>query len=259
LHLVRGASVGQNQIVNTGPNSSVVLVFANGATVNLGADSQLVIDEFSQDPFTTAIKVSELTEEPTSSKTRLNLMRGELLSNVKTLHRDKGSEFHVQTPVGAAGIRGTTFRIFYRPQGNRASFGLTMVEGLIRLALEGVTRPVDVAGNMEVILPNIAIDPVTQVVRTVPAAGAPTAVSLNVQASLAESVQEAIGAASTITFESTGPTVTTPPPSGTPPPTPDAKPSGEASAATGAGTSSPLPAPGAVEAPPRTSPPDGTR
>jgi hypothetical protein len=249
----------QDQIVNTGPNSSVVLVFSNGATVNLGAESQLHIEEFLQDPFTKVVKISELTEEPTSSSTKLKLIRGELLSNVKTLHREKGSEFSVSTPVGAAGIRGTTFQIFYRPQGNRASFGLTMVEGLIRLALLGVTRPVDVATNMEVKLPNIAIDPVTQAVRTVPAAGAPTAVSLTTQASLAESVQEAIGAASTITFESAAPTVSTPAPPGTPPTSPDAKTSGEAAATPGPDTSSPLPAPGPVEPSARTSPGDGAR
>src|SRR2546423_7912066 len=102
--LVRGSGVAQNQIVTTGPNSSVVLVFANGATVNLGADSQLVIDEFSQDPFTTPVKISELTEEPTTSATKLNLLRGELLSNVKTLHRAKGPTFEVVTPVGASAL-----------------------------------------------------------------------------------------------------------------------------------------------------------
>ena len=119
--LVESGEVTEGQIVNTGEDARVLLVFSNGATVNLAAKSTLAIDEFLQDPFAQPVKVSELVDEPTTSITKLNLVRGELMSNVKHLRRDKGSLFNVQTPVGAAGIRGTTFQVLYRPSGNDAS------------------------------------------------------------------------------------------------------------------------------------------
>ena len=56
-----------------------------------------------------------MKQEPGTSVTKLNLTRGELVGRVVHLNVDKGSEFTVRTPVGAAGIRGTIFRIIFRP------------------------------------------------------------------------------------------------------------------------------------------------
>lgn len=55
-------SLPQSAKVNTAKDSSVVLVFSNGATTQLGAESELVIDEFLQDPFGSTIKVAEMTD-----------------------------------------------------------------------------------------------------------------------------------------------------------------------------------------------------
>ncbi len=157
--LVERGEVTSSQIINTGDDSRVLLVFSNGATVNLGPRSRLSIEEFLQDPFTQPIKVSELVEEPTTSSTKLNLIRGEMLSNVKHLRREKGSTFSVQTPVGAAGIRGTTFQIVFRPAGNVASYALRMVEGKIAQDFGGRSRDVDVVRGQQVVLDGIALDP----------------------------------------------------------------------------------------------------
>lgn len=126
-------SVEQTAKVITARDSSVVLVFSNGATTQLGDDTEMVLEQFLQDPFgkeMEQLKVAELQEEPSRSKTRLNLHRGELVGKVAKLRHDLHSEFIVQTPVGAAGIRGTTFRIVFRPQGTgQAFFQLSTVEG----------------------------------------------------------------------------------------------------------------------------------
>src|SRR5690606_15609751 len=125
-----------------GAGASVVLVFSNGASLNVGAESTLSIDEFLQDPFAEEVSVAELTEEPTSSTTRVRLTRGELVGNVKTLKHEQGSSFIVNTPVGAAGIRGTTFRIVFRPDASgRVFFTLSTAEGNVLFeapAVEGV-------------------------------------------------------------------------------------------------------------------------
>jgi hypothetical protein len=104
-------------------NSSVVLAFSNGATTQLGPDTEFIMEEFLQDPFASTITVANLVEEPTASRTKLTLNRGEIVGNVKKLKHANGSSFTVQTPVGAAGIRGTTFRIVFRPTGTGQAFG----------------------------------------------------------------------------------------------------------------------------------------
>ncbi len=128
--LENGAKVPQKAKINTFGDGSVVLVFSNGATTQLGADSELIIEEFLQDPFASDIKVAEISDEPSQSRTKLALNKGELVGNVKKLKYDKGSSFIVQTPVGAAGIRGTTFRIVFRPGGTgQAFFTLSTASG----------------------------------------------------------------------------------------------------------------------------------
>lgn len=121
--------VEQSATVRTEKNGSAILLFSNGATAKLGGDSELVIDEFLQDPFSDQLKVATLDKEPTVSRTKLSLNRGELVGDVK-IRYDEGSEFTVQTPVGAAGIRGTVFRIVFRPDSNgKAFFQLTTASG----------------------------------------------------------------------------------------------------------------------------------
>lgn len=127
-------AISQASTVITAKESSVVLVFSNGATVQLGAETTMVIEQFLQDPFAATLSMADLVEEPTTSKTKLHLMKGELVGKVAHLKRDQGSEFTVQTPVGAAGIRGTTFRIVFRPSGTGqafAVFSLSTVEGQV--------------------------------------------------------------------------------------------------------------------------------
>ena len=142
--------IAQGSIVTTPKGGSVVLVFSNGATINLKEDSVLDIEQFLQDPFGDPFNPATATDEPSVSNTKLNLTRGELVGNVKHLKKDKGSSFSVQTPVGAAGIRGTTFRIVYRPDGTgKAFFSLTTAEGNVELATGTVTLPVAAGAGKE--------------------------------------------------------------------------------------------------------------
>lgn len=121
--------------VVTAQGASVVLVFSNGASTQLGSDTDLVIEEYLQDPLAAVAKVAEMVDEPTRSRTKLMLNKGELVGNVKKLKYDQGSSFTVQTPVGAAGIRGTTFRIVFRPNGTgQAFFTLTTATGQVEFS-----------------------------------------------------------------------------------------------------------------------------
>lgn len=150
--LVKEMDVEQKAKVVTGPDSFVVLSFSNGASTRLGPDSELVIDEFLQDPFPDEVKPATLSAEPTPSRTKLSLNRGELVGDVKTLKR-KNDGFTVQTPVGAAGVRGTVFRIVFRPAGTgQATFQLTTASGLVDYA-PGLLANVTASGTAKVDVP----------------------------------------------------------------------------------------------------------
>lgn len=189
---VNNEQIAAGFIVTTAPEASVVLVFSNGATVNLRGDSVLDIETFLQDPFGEAFKVAEATAEPSTSTTRLNLTRGELIGNVKRLDADGGSSFTVQTPMGAAGIRGTTFRIVFRPDGTgRATFSITTVEGNVVLIQDGVEIPIDATAGQprEIsVQVDVQVNPATGAI-TVQAAGLTLTAQIAPAASVAQVVQ----------------------------------------------------------------------
>jgi hypothetical protein len=208
--------VNQGDVVLTAKDSSVVLVFSNGSTVSLAHDSRLTIDQFLQDPFGQEVKLADLTEEPSASHTKLNLTYGELVGNVKRLKGD--SSFMVQTPVGAAGIRGTTFLLTYRPSGTgQAFFTLSTASG--EVIFQGTTgTPVPVSANTEVVV-EVTIDATTGAVQAV------NVVSQNISAEAAQvitqQVTQAVEAVGTTTFTNPTPPApepTPPPPEPTPPP-----------------------------------------
>ncbi|MEO6003350.1 MAG: FecR domain-containing protein [Opitutus sp.] len=199
--LVEKEVISQQYVVTTGANSRVVLVFSNGATVNLGSDSVLSIEEFLQDPFSDKVAVTALTEEPTTSSTRLNMARGELVGNVKHLKREKGSSFIVNTPVGAAGIRGTTFRIVFRPDASgTVTFTLSVSEGTVEFVAAGQS-PVTVTSGQEITVEvEVTVNPATRAVTIVspPRISVPVNIPPAIQAAIANAAQQIIEAAQTI-------------------------------------------------------------
>ncbi len=132
VSLKDGDAVEEEATIVTGAGASVILVFSNGATVDLAGDSRLKINEFLQDPFSSDLKASEIKQETGTSVTRLYLTKGELVGRVAHLNVDQGSEFTIKTPVGAAGIRGTFFKQIFRPDSHQKAFvSVETFEGLI--------------------------------------------------------------------------------------------------------------------------------
>ncbi|MCX6945539.1 MAG: FecR domain-containing protein, partial [Opitutales bacterium] len=223
-------AIAQNYVVTTAQNSSVILVFSNGATINLAPDSTLAIEQFLQDPFSTSYSMATATDEPSTSVTQLALVRGELVGNVKHLRKDgpNGSSFTVNTPVGAAGIRGTTFRIVFRPDSSgKAFFSLSTAEGeVILTGTTAVTTPVP-TGQEVVVTVEVTVDAKTGVV-TVTAA--PTVVTQDIppvtQAAIAVAAQEIVTSNAAVIFTSVSTSTNTPapPPAPEPPPAPPAPP-----------------------------------
>lgn len=183
----------QDLVVTSGDDSGVILVFSNGATINIGENSEVEIRQFTQDPFGDDFAFAEETSEPSVSQTRIHLTTGELIGNVKSLHSD--SSFTVSTPAGAAGIRGTTFRVVFRPQGNgTAFFTITTIEGDVAVTTNDgtVSTPISVTDQQEIEI-LVQVDDVTGevTVLSAPADIVVKAATIEVVATVTEAVQAA--------------------------------------------------------------------
>ena len=209
-----GDTLTETDTVITGKGASVVLVFMNGSSVKLGADSRLAIDEFKMDPLADSLDPSTLKNEPTVSQTKLNLAYGEMVGDVK--HLNTSSSYSIKTPVGAAGIRGTIYRIVFRPSADgKAFFTVTTAEG--RVVMTGVTEgeiPIPAGKEVTVtvdIPDNKTTAPAAPVVVTQDIPAATTALITAASTTIAQSVQ-------TTNFTPTPPTPPPPPPPAPPAP-----------------------------------------
>ena len=208
-----GDLVTEADTVTTGKGASVVLVFGNGSSVRLGAESRLAIEEFKMDPLDAPISnPSALTEEPNKSKTTLNLSYGEMVGDVKKLNTS--SSYSIKTPVGAAGIRGTIYRIVFRPSSDgKAFFQIQTAEGLV--VMEGVANleNVEIPQDKEVVVEIDTEKPEEATVKTgdIPAADA---------AAIRTVAQELTQTLQTVVIENPPPKEPTPEAPPLPPPPP---------------------------------------
>ncbi len=148
IGLDRASVSYEGYTVTTGVQSSVVLVFSNGATVRLMPNTRLALDKFRQDPLGGDVDAGTLTAEPSASETALHVAYGELVGDVHKLN--PSTTYSIATPVGSAGIRGTQFRLVDRELDNGAQqFGLNTTEGLVRLTDPATGRSVDVPAGQE--------------------------------------------------------------------------------------------------------------
>lgn len=96
--------------VATGRKSIATVTLSNGAILNLGADSEIEIEEFGQAPFSGSAKVVEMKEEPSLSRTRLRLVRGDVTVQVKRLNLSRGSSFLLTMLAGTVRLGEGEFR-----------------------------------------------------------------------------------------------------------------------------------------------------
>jgi hypothetical protein len=97
--------------VTTGRRSLATLLLSNGTTLQLGSDSELEIEEFGQAGISDGLKLAELKQEPTVSRTRLTLLRGDVSGTVKPLNIARGSSFTLVTTAGTLRLTAGTFRL----------------------------------------------------------------------------------------------------------------------------------------------------
>ncbi len=218
--LKNGSTVTAGYVVNTAKDSSVVLIFANGAAVNLSQNSSLSIDEFLMDPFDPKYSAATAKDEASTSVTSLTLVRGELVGNVKHLRRDAGSKFEIKTPVGAAGIRGTTFQFSVQQDSSGklfASFGIA--EGLVSyVSLDGLEHMVPAGKDVKVNFDG-SVDPATGKITVTPGSVQVSGLedmSAAEQAAIAQAMEEILAADAAVVTEGGAPNAVPPPVATTP-------------------------------------------
>jgi hypothetical protein len=123
----------------------VTLLFSNGASVQLGSESELEVEEFGQAPVSGTLKYAELKEEPTFSRTRLRLVQGDARVTVKPLKATRGSSFTVSLLAGTLRLRDGSAHVMVR----MSDLGL----GVCNLELLGGAAEFEPAGGKFLPLP----------------------------------------------------------------------------------------------------------
>lgn len=125
-------ALAAGDIIETAPQSSVVLVLPNGSTVSLRERSRLAITLVLQTPFVAPdlVVYDNLKPEPAASSTSLELVFGEVVAQVRKLIQ--GSDFAIKTPAGTAAVKGTEFGISYEEADDgEANYRLSTATGLV--------------------------------------------------------------------------------------------------------------------------------
>ncbi len=142
-------------IVETAPQSSVVLVLPNGSTVSLREKSRIAITLILQSPFAAPdlVVYDHTKPEPSTSSTSLELLFGELVAKVRKLL--PGSDFSIKTAAGQSGVKGTEFEVAYHEDtAGEANYRLSTASGLVVFAPingspveAGASRQIEVRGR----------------------------------------------------------------------------------------------------------------
>jgi hypothetical protein len=137
----------QGDSVSTTAMSSTNLVFSNGSELTVEENTSLTIATMEQAPFHSSQSYEQLAADPSQSQTLLELNYGELNGHVKKLQ--SGSRFDIQTPLGTAAIRGTTYnvRYFFNATRNESILSVTNIDGLIDI-ISRFSGPLEFSGNV---------------------------------------------------------------------------------------------------------------
>ena len=110
----------------TGRQSAVTVELANGSRLRLGSDTEVTVPEFWQLPHSQTGKMADWKQEPSPSRTKLMLARGDVQLTVKPLLTARGSSLTLETNAGTVKIGEGTLRA--RVQSTEVGIGLCTLE-----------------------------------------------------------------------------------------------------------------------------------
>ena len=137
-----GSILKQGTKIRTGKDGMLNLMFDNGAVLEIKPNTDFLIEKFEREPFEASkVNYKTMASEPSPSITKLKVDAGAVLVGVKKLQSQ--SQFHVATPVGSAGIRGTSFFVKYDKQKRSEGMLVGVTEGKVEIATpQGAIQPV---------------------------------------------------------------------------------------------------------------------
>lgn len=174
VSLRAGDSVGSGATLVTEAKSRLVLLFSNGAAMTLGPLTAMNIEEYLHEGTVRQLR------DPNPSTTSLFLEYGEVSGNVEGL--DSRSGFNVRTPLGTAGIRGTTFKISFDP--STSLLTISNVQGSVEWVVDGVATSVT-NGQQLIITASREVDGTWEVLQVVSSGIEPEEVRVIVQSLIA--------------------------------------------------------------------------
>ena len=160
-----GMNLRLGDTVVTGVGGRVGLAFSNGSLFEVSENSRFSVQEFLQEPWKFSVEEwKALENEPTKSRTKVFVEYGELAVKVKKLGPD--SSMQVSTPLGVAGIRGTTFRVrvVRNPDGSPRTVTVQLAEGRVDFTPQGGGESTAIApGNSITVTVNMGEDGTIQI------------------------------------------------------------------------------------------------
>lgn len=136
MPLTAGTALPQGVTIKTGADSSALIVFASGSVAAIDPGSEIEVTKFEQEVFAGPISADA---EPSVSNTEIKVINGGVVNKVSKLK--KGSNYTVNSPVGAAGVRGTTFRVAYDIA--TGAYSVEVVEGGVVQTIASGNTPVN--------------------------------------------------------------------------------------------------------------------
>lgn len=139
VRVIPGQYYDQGSTFSTKEDSTIQLVFSNGATLLLSPNTTVVVRTFKQVPINlpTPGKYLEVDREPSPSVTEIILEKGKVVGEVRKLNSQ--SSYTIRTGVGIVKIKGTIFTVAYAEDVAKGAGNIdtSCVRGSVDLTLFG--------------------------------------------------------------------------------------------------------------------------
>ncbi|MFM8364480.1 MAG: FecR domain-containing protein [Verrucomicrobiota bacterium] len=181
--------VGDTVVTTSG--GRVGLAFSNGSLFEVSENTKFSVQEYLQEPWKFSIEEwQKLEHEPTRSQTKAFVEYGDLTVKVKKL--DSGSAMQVSTPLGVAGIRGTTFRVrvVRNADGTPKSASVQVAEGQVNFTPQGGGESTPITPGNSVTV-SVTVGPTGQIQISTPVQETLSAAEINLITQAVENLVQA--------------------------------------------------------------------
>lgn len=139
VKVIPGQYYEQGSSFSTKADSTIQLVFSNGATLLLSPNTSVIVRTFKQVPLNLPAqgKYLEIDREPSPSVTEIILERGKVTGEVRKLNSQ--SSYTIRTGVGIVKIKGTIYTVAYTEDVAKGAGNIdtNCVKGSVDLTLFG--------------------------------------------------------------------------------------------------------------------------